>query len=138
VLERGQIMQLGPPAALLEKPDNALVARLTGSNTLAGTAEASGASSIVRLDGGGELTSSTVACGPVQVAIAPWAVELTDPADGQLADTVLSVRQDRDALVVRLTRLTVRVPGHDNGRLAIVEGSRVGLRVAPEDVRLFS
>lgn len=138
VLERGRIVQLGPPASLLDQPANALVARLTGSNTLAGTAEPASQGSIVRLDGGGELRSSAVASGPVQLAIAPWMIELTDPPAGQLTDAVLSVRQDRDALVVRLTRLTVRIPAGKNGGEAIAEGSLVGVRVAPEHVRLLS
>ena len=48
-----------------------------------------------------------------------------------LVDTVLSVRQDRGILVVRLTRFTVHVPLSMNGRPEIAQGSTVGLRAAP-------
>jgi molybdate transport system ATP-binding protein len=135
VLDRGEIVQLGPPAELLHGPASALVAALTGANTLAGVAQSAPFGSIVRLEGGGELRSSTSASGPVQVAVQPWAIELTDPGDSPLTDTVVSVHPDRGSMLVRLTRLSARVPEDGSGR--IIEGAQVGLRVSPEDVRLL-
>lgn len=135
VLDRGEIVQLGSPAALLDAPATPLVAELTGATTLAGTAEPASFGSIVRLDGGGELRSSSAASGRVQVAIHPWKIQLTDPDGSPLTETVLSVRPDRDALIVRTARLTARIPASGNG---VSEGAVVGLRVAPEDVRLLS
>ncbi|MBV8431237.1 MAG: hypothetical protein JO244_08750, partial [Solirubrobacterales bacterium] len=110
---------------------------LTGANTLAGRAQPAGDGSIVHLEGGGELQSSTPADGPVQVAIHPWVVELTDPLASRLTDTVLSIRPDRGALVVRLARLTARIDQVANGRGPIREGDVVGVQVAPADVRLL-
>ena len=45
----------------------------------------------------------------VQVAVHPWAFELTEPQASPLTDTVLSVHPDRGALVIRLARFTVHV-----------------------------
>jgi molybdate transport system ATP-binding protein len=138
VLNQGQIVQLGSSAELVDHPASALVAQLTGANTLAGTASRASSGSIVHLEGGGELASASLADGPVQVAIDPWAVELTGPGESRLTDTVLSVRPERGWLVVRMTRLTARMPLTTNGRAQIAEGSLVGLRIAPENVRVLS
>ena len=137
VLDQGRIVQLGTPRALLDSPATSLVARLTGANTVAGTAEPVPGGSLIRLDGGGQLTSATTASGRVEVVLHPWTIELADPAASPLTDVVLSVRPDRDSLIVRLTRLTVRVPAHD-GQAPVAEGTSVGLRVAPDRVRVIA
>ena len=134
VLDRGEVVQLGSATDLLAEPKSVLVAALTGANIVEGTAEPARFGSIVRLAGGGELRSSTTAQGSVQVAVHPWALELTDPGSSPLTDTILSIHPDRGALVIRLARFTVHV--RSNGRAPIVEGSTVGLRAAPEDVRV--
>jgi molybdate transport system ATP-binding protein len=135
VLDRGTVVQLGTAADLLSEPSSVLVAALTGANIVAGTAAPARFGSIVRLSGGGELRSASSAEGGVQVAVHPWAIELTDPQTSPLTDTVLSVHPDRGVLVVRLARFTVHVRA--NGEAPIVVGSTVGLRAAPEDVRVL-
>ncbi len=135
VLDRGAVIQLGSAADLLAEPNNVLVAALTGANIVSGTATPARFGSIVRLAGGGELRSATAADGGVQVAVHPWALELSDPQSSPLTDTVVSVHPDRGALVVRLTRFTVHVP--PNGDVPMPTGSTVGLRAAPEDVRVL-
>jgi hypothetical protein len=129
------VVQLGSAADLLAEPACVLVAALTGANIVAGTAEPARFGSIVRLAGGGELRSSTTAQGGVQVAVHPWALELADSGSSALTDTVLSVHPDRGALVIRLARFTVHV--RSNGQAPIAEGTTVGLRAAPEDVRIL-
>jgi hypothetical protein len=47
----------------------------------------------------------------------------------------VSVHPDRGALVIRLARFTVHV--RSNGHAPISEGSLVGLRAAPQDVRVL-
>ena len=136
VLDRGEVVQLGSAHDLLAEPRSVLVAALTGANILEGTAEPARFGSIVRLSGGGELRSAMSAHGGVQVAVHPWALELTDPRSSPLTDTVLSVHPDRGALVIRLARFTVHV--RSNGDAPIAEGSTVGLRAAPQDVRVLS
>jgi molybdate transport system ATP-binding protein len=135
VLDRGEVVQVGSAADLLAGPKSVLVAALTGANILEGTAEPVRFGSIVRLRGGGELRSSTTAQGGVRVAVHPWALELAEPSSSALTDTVLSVHPDRGALVIRLARFTVRL--RSNGDAPVVEGSIVGLRAAPRDVRLL-
>jgi molybdate transport system ATP-binding protein len=135
VLDHGTVVQLGTASDLLAEPGNVLVAALTGANIVPGTATPARFGSIVKLSGGGELRSATTAEGGVQVAVHPWAIELTDPQASPLTDTVLSVHPERGALVVRLARFTVHV--HSNGHAPIAEGSVVGLRAAPRDVRVL-
>ena len=136
VLDRGEVVQLGSAEDLLAEPKSVLVAALTGANILEGIAEPTRFGSIVRLSGGGELRSSTTAQGGVQVAVHPWSLQLADPRSSPLTDTVVGIHPDRGALVVRLARFTVHVPS--NGHAPIAEGSTVGLRAAPEDVRLLT
>ena len=135
VLDRGQVLQVGSADDLLRKPASAIVAALTGANVLEGTAVRRSSGSVVRLSGGGELRSSMAAEGEVRIAVHPWALELTDPRTSSLTDTVMSVRPDRGSLVIRLTRFTVQVDA--NGRTPVEKGSTVGLRAAPENVRVL-
>jgi molybdate transport system ATP-binding protein len=134
VLDSGRLVQLATPSELLTAPASVNVAALTGANILSGTATTTHSGSAVSLHGGGELQSSTPARGPVQIAVHPWQLELADPDTCDLTDTVLSVRQDRGGLTIRLTRFTVDVPSGDNGHAAVTVGSIVGLRAPPEAV----
>jgi ABC-type sulfate/molybdate transport systems ATPase subunit len=138
VLDHGRLVQLAPAAELVRSPATVLVAALTGANVVGGTAVRAGSGSSVRLDGGGSLDSATTAEGAVQVAIHPWALELTPPEAGQLTDSVVSVHSDRGGLVVRLSRFTVRVPAALGGRVPVAPGGRVGLRADPQDVRVLA
>lgn len=137
VIDRGKIVQLAPAPELLRDPASALVAALTGANVLEGMARPTGAGSIVRLNVGGELVASTPARGPVQVVIHPWAFEVTEPQSAPLTENVLSLRSERGTLVIRTAHLTVHAPLRANGRPPLAEGSVVGLRVAPADVRVL-
>jgi hypothetical protein len=75
----------------------------------------------------------------VRIAIHPWELELTEPQPGLLTDDVVSVLPRRGALLVRLSRFRVEVAADRTGDFAsaLAAGSRVGLRVAPGDVRLL-
>ncbi len=135
VLDRGSVVQLGTSAQLLAEPSSVLVAALTGANIVEGIASPARFGSIVHLSGGGELRSSTHAQGAVHVAVHPWALELNAPGTSPLTDTVMSVHPDRGAYVVRLSRFTVQVPL--DGGPPVSEGAIVGVRAAPEDVRVL-
>ncbi len=135
VIDSGGLVQLDQPHELLRRPANAMVAALTGANVLDATATRTPAGSSLRITGGGELASSTPADGPVQIAVHPWELELTDPEASTLTDTVLSVRQDRGSVLIRLTRFTIQT--QEQNMDAITEGIHVGLRAAPSDVRVF-
>ena len=136
VIDDGHLVQLATPRELLRNPADGMVAALTGANVLEGNATPSPSGSTVRLGGSGELASSTRAEGPVTVAIHPWELELTDAGSGTLTDTVVSIRHDRGRLLIRLTRFTVQT-SQQNAPRAVVEGTTVGLRVAPADVRIL-
>jgi molybdate transport system ATP-binding protein len=138
VLDSGRLVQLATPAELLRSPATAMVAGFTGANVVAGTATPVGHGSSVRLAGGGELTSATRAEGPVEVAIAPWKLEVVDPTASALTDQVLSVRPHEGRLLVRLSRFIVQTRPPGDGDVGIVEGASVGLRASPSDVRVFA
>jgi ABC-type sulfate/molybdate transport systems ATPase subunit len=135
VLDRGRVVQLGSASDLLGEPASVLVAALTGANILEGIATPARFGSVVQLKGGGELRSGMSAQGEVHAAVHPWAFELGDPGTSPLVDTVVSVRPDRGSAVVRLSRFTVHVPLNEHEPVS--EGSVVGLRVSPENVRLL-
>ncbi len=137
VIDNGRLVQLATPTELLRSPANVMVAALTGANVLNGTAAPAPSGSTLRLSGGGELASSTPAQGPVQIAVHPWELELADPKSSTLTDNVISVRHDHGGLLIRLTRFTIQTQSHENGQPAIEEGSTVGLRAAPSNVRVL-
>lgn len=137
VIDQGRLAQIATAAELLCTPASATVAALTGANLLDGHATPARSGTTVALSGGGRLASTAKATGPVQIAIHPWELELADRETSTLTDTVVSVRQDRGALMIRLTRLTVQTAPSHNGHVSLEPGATVGLRAAPDDVRLF-
>jgi ABC-type sulfate/molybdate transport systems ATPase subunit len=137
VLDHGQLVQLASASELVRNPATVLVAALTGANILDGTARRSTSGSHVELRGGGELSSTTPADGPVQVAVHPWALELTPPETSRLTDAVVSVHDDGGGTVIRLTRFVVRAPASRNGAVTVAPGATVGLRADPQDVRVL-
>lgn len=77
VLDRGRIVQEGTAAELAAAPASAFVADLTGAVVLRGIARpGAGGLTEVELDGGGRLSSTDVATGPVAASVFPWEVEL--------------------------------------------------------------
>jgi ABC-type sulfate/molybdate transport systems ATPase subunit len=138
VLDRGQLVQLASAEELVHNPATVMVAALTGANILAGYATPASSGCTVRVSGGGELASAARAAGAVQVAVDPWALELTTPDRSRLTDSVVSAHHDGGGLVIKLTRFTVRVSAGANGREPVRPGSTVGLRADPHDVRVLS
>ena len=137
VIDNGNLVQLAAPTEVLTNPADATVAALTGANVLRGVATSTPTRSIVLLDGGGELDTDTHANGVVDIAVHPWALELTAPDASRLTDRIVSLRRDRGTLVINLTRLTVHTPASPNGPPPITENTIVGLRAAPRDVRVL-
>jgi molybdate transport system ATP-binding protein len=137
VIDRGRLAQIATAAELLRSPANATVAALTGANLLEGNATPARPGTTVALSGGGTLSSTAEATGPVRIAIHPWELELADAETSTLSDTIVSIRQDRGALVIRLTRLTLLAEPSKNGHRSLEPGATVGLRAAPGKVRVF-
>ena len=138
VLEEGRLRQLDVSAALLAAPATSTVAALTGANVLAGTAVRRSEGADVHLDGGGTLETTAPADGPVLIAVYPWELALEPPDGATLTDRVISVHEDSGALVVRLQRFVVRTLSSPSADVELPEGTLVGLRAAPGDVRVLS
>jgi ABC-type sulfate/molybdate transport systems ATPase subunit len=137
VIDNGSLVQIATCTDLLRSPATAMVAALTGANILQGDATPVGPGSVVHVSGGGEFASVVPAHGLVNIAVYPWELELCDPASSRLSDRVVSVRSDHGGLLIRLTRLTVRVPAPANGSIPYAPGTMVGVRAAPADVRVL-
>jgi molybdate transport system ATP-binding protein len=137
VLDHGRLVQIAAAGELLASPANALVAGLTGANVVAGIAVPGGVGSTIGLAGGGELTSTTHAAGPVDVAVHPWELDFGDPAACGLTDTVVSVGQGAGVSHIRLTRFTVQHRSEQPDLPPVSHGQVVGLRAAPSTVRVF-
>ncbi len=137
VIDAGRLVQLGTPTEFLRSPATSMVAGLTGANVLGATATPSAGGSTIRLDGGGELTSSTSADGRVEAAIHPWALEIVDPAESALTDQVMTTQPHGGGSLIRLSRFVVHTHPGARPDLIAGDGSRVGLRVDPADVCVF-
>ena len=81
VLDRGRIVQAGTAAELAASPASAFVADLAGAVTLRGTARPGQRGlTVVDLDGGGIVSSTDAAAGPVAASVFPWEIELAPVA----------------------------------------------------------
>jgi ABC-type sulfate/molybdate transport systems ATPase subunit len=137
VIDRGRLLQVASTSELLRTPATPTVASLTGANVLSGNATPGPPGAVIRLEGGGRLLTATPASGAVWIAVHPWELELADPGQCDLIDTVVSVRADQGRLIVRLGRFTIHAPTPNGRDPAIIEGRAVGLRVAPANVRVL-
>jgi molybdate transport system ATP-binding protein len=81
VIDAGHVVQEGTPSELATAPRSAFVADFTGAVVLTGTARG-GPDGLthVELDGGGAVTSTDRADGPVAVSVYPWEIAV-EPAD---------------------------------------------------------
>jgi molybdate transport system ATP-binding protein len=99
IVDAGRLLQEGTPSDLAAAPQSAFVADFTGAVVLTGTAHgAPDGLTHVELDGGGAVTSTDRAAGPVAVSVYPWEIAI-EPAgeaphgstQNRLAAEVLSV-----------------------------------------------
>ena len=99
VIDAGRVVQEGTPSELAAAPRSAFVADFTGAVVLTGTARGGpDGLTVVELDGGGHVTSTDSAEGPVAVSVFPWEIAI-EPAgeaphgssQNRLAAEVLSV-----------------------------------------------
>jgi molybdate transport system ATP-binding protein len=136
VIDRGKIVQRGTPAELSSRPISAFVADFAGAVVLHGEASpGADGTTLVRIGGGGELSSTDAASGPVAVAIFPWEIALepagTDPhgsALNRLAVTVASVTEVGNRARVGLTApqpLVAEVTAQSVRKLGLAPGTQV-------------
>jgi molybdate transport system ATP-binding protein len=131
VMDRGRIVQTGSASELAAAPASAFVADFTGASVLTGTAR----DGVVALDGGGELRAD-VPDGPVALATHPWQVELA-PDGGGLPVTVVAATAVGGRVRVHLAApqpLIAELPEAAAGELALIPGSRLRARLAPDNV----
>ena len=106
VIDAGRVVQEGTPTQLAAEPRSAFVADFTGAVVLTGTARAApGGLTAVELDGGGTVTSTDRADGPVAVSVFPWEIAI-EPAG---AEQHGSAQNGLAAEVLTLTTLGNRV-----------------------------
>jgi molybdate transport system ATP-binding protein len=104
VMTAGRVVQRGTASEVAAAPASGFVARFAGAVVLTGTASPGpGGLTRVALDGGGELTSTDPATGPVAASIFPWEIALAPSAGPG------SARNQLAATVVRTTTLGNRV-----------------------------
>ena len=106
VIDAGRIVQTGSAGDLAAAPASPFVADFTGAIVLTGTAApATTGSRASRLDGGGEVTSTEAAAGPVAVTLYPWDIALAPPGSVDPG----SARNHLDVEVVSVTVVGTRV-----------------------------
>ncbi len=135
VIDRGRIVQRGAPGELSARPASAFVADFAGAAVLFGVAAPGAAETVVELDGGGALTSTDRARGPVGVAVYPWEVTLEPPGTAEHG----SARNRLEAQVTSVTEVGNRarigllaaqpfaaeVTSESAGRLGLAPGASV-------------
>ncbi|MBN1527721.1 MAG: ABC transporter ATP-binding protein [Thermoleophilaceae bacterium] len=107
VIDSGRIVQEGRPGDLAAAPRSAFVADFTGAIVLTGEAGAGpDGLTLVKLDGGGSVTSTDAAEGPVAASVFPWEISVELPGD----DPAHGSAQNRvEAEVVSVTQVGNRV-----------------------------
>jgi molybdate transport system ATP-binding protein len=106
VIDCGRVVQRGTAGELAAAPASAFVADFTGAVVLTGVARAgAGGLTVVDLDGGGQLTSTDRADGPVAASVYPWDIEI-EPVDAPHAG---SARNRLVAQIVSVTSVGGRV-----------------------------
>jgi molybdate transport system ATP-binding protein len=106
VMDRGRVLQQGTASSLAAAPASAFVADFSGAVVLTGEARrGSYGTTVVALDGGGELTALEGEAGPVAVSVYPWEIALARP--GETAHD--SARNHLEVEVVSVTTIGPRV-----------------------------
>ena len=135
VLAGGRVVQRGTAAELAASPASSFVADLTGAVVLRGVARPAEAGlTLVELAGGGTLTSTDAASGPVAASVFPWEIEIgprsesTGSALNHLAVVVSSVSEFGNRARVGLLSpqpLAAEVTSASVERLGLVPGAEV-------------
>jgi molybdate transport system ATP-binding protein len=131
VLVRGEIVQLGTPAELVAAPASPFVARFTGANLLAGTAQPGRRGlTEVALAAGPTVYSADEGEGPVGVVVYPWDVALardapSDSMQNHVRDTIESLVPVGNRLRVRVGPLTAEITASAADTLRLREGESV-------------
>jgi molybdate transport system permease protein len=141
VIENGQIVQAGTPAAVTVRPRSKYVADLTGVNLLRGT----GRGTTVDLDGGGQLICADSVTGPIFAVVAPAEVSVhRQEPDGTAGNLWRGPVGDIDLMGDRVRvrvdgtpAVTAEVPPSAVDELKLDEGGELWASVNPAAVTVY-
>jgi molybdate transport system ATP-binding protein len=141
VIEDGHIVQTGTPTEVTAQPRSGYVADLVGVNLLRGT----GHGTVLELDGGGQLTCTEPATGPVLAIITPAAVSVSrQQPEGQPQNTwpgqISAVDLMGDRVRVRIDgtpSITAEVPPAAVDELKLDDGGELWATVPPDAVTAY-
>lgn len=138
VLNGGDIQQIGSPLELYERPANKFVAQFIGSPTM-NVIPITGTSNGITLATGKEMVLPHLPCtwNAVELGIRPEHIEVIDEGDlVGVVDVVEHLGSDTNIYlkVDEIGPLMVR----RHGNIPVRTGDRVGLRIQPENVHLFT
>ena len=135
VVDAGRIAQQGTATELAARPHSSFVADFSGAVVLTGTARrVAGGLTAVDLDGGGTVTSTDAATGPVAVSVYPWeialepAVERPTTAQNHLHGRIATITIVGNRARVALSRpqpLVAEITAASAERLALRAGDEV-------------
>ena len=139
VLKSGEIMQVGTPRELFEKPENLFVAQFIGSpkmNLLPSTTAENGT---IRLANKGKLLKCPkMSTSPTKIGLRPEHLRITDPKDGIFGGRIeLNEYLGTDNSIYvdagELGRINLRTESH----VRVTEGELIGLAFKTEDCHFF-
>ncbi len=140
VIDRGAVIQRGAAAELSARPGSAFVADFAGASVLLGSARprADGLT-VVELDGGGALSSTDAAEGPVGAAIYPWEVAI-EPLGAEPAGSMLNRLVAEIASVTEIgnrARIGLLAPQPFAAEITGASVARLGLRPGERVIASF-
>jgi molybdate transport system ATP-binding protein len=135
IIDAGRIVQQGTATELAARPAASFVADFTGAVVLTGTARpAEGGLTAVDLDGGGTVTSTDGATGPVAVSVYPWEIALEPAVTETTAQNHLRARIATITVVGNRARVALSRPQPLVAEVTAASAERLGLRPGDEVV----
>jgi molybdate transport system ATP-binding protein len=132
VIDAGRVIQEGTPTELAAEPRSAFVADFTGAVVLTGTARAGpGGLTAVVLDGGGAVTSTDRADGPVAVSVFPWEIAIEPAGEAPHGSTQNAVAAEVLTLTTLGNRVRVGLAAPQPLAAEITRASAEALRLRP-------
>jgi molybdate transport system ATP-binding protein len=132
IVDAGRMLQEGTPSDLAAAPRSAFVADFTGAVVLTGTARG-GADGLthVALDGGGAVTSTDRADGPVAVSVYPWEIAIEPAGEAPHGSTQNRVAAEVVSVTVVGNRVRLGLAGPQPLAAEITRASADALGLRP-------
>ena len=135
IVDAGRIVQRGSASDLAAAPASSFVADFTGAVVLTGVARAAaGGLTAVDLEGGGTVTSTDAATGPVAVSVYPWEIALEPAAGETTAQNRLPARIATVTVVGNRARVALARPQPLVAEVTAASAERLALRTGDEVV----